>query len=261
MDLPDELLLKIERELYLEELGKEDGCINRQVYLFHYPNKKDPYEKNLFYKKRRATPPNFEPEAGRVDRYRYLVTSKPEPYHPLFLTCKRLARTFREIQQEHTLFTIRNYGIPRLVDDPGPSGPRRRVAYGICKKIRRVEVLVDFNQKRNDPFFDRVFEAFNVFSPSHEPMFPKVREWHYEIEMLDWQLGELDGYKRTPTPVAHVKSLTVTINCTRRSAAFLLRPAMLNVLLQFPSLESLCINWRMLPKLLHCSSLNLFRIF
>lgn len=77
MDLPDELLLKIERELYLEELGKEDGCINRQVYLFHYPNKKDPYVINLFYKQRLAIQPNFKPEAGRVDRYRYLVTSKP----------------------------------------------------------------------------------------------------------------------------------------------------------------------------------------
>lgn len=119
---------------------------------------------------------------------------------------------FREVLQKEAFYSIRHYPFPRSADDPGPSGPRRRVASGLCKRITRAEVIVDFNRERADSFFDHIFDVFNVYGPGYETNFPHLHEIHYEIKMIDTKLEKIGMIPETPTPILHVRQLRVTIN-------------------------------------------------
>jgi hypothetical protein len=240
MDLPTELHLRIMEELLLDE------SLLREVHLHHYADSKGPYEKSLFRKVRHYDLSELDPAKGRQS----YMTSTKTPYHPLLLTCRTLSYAFSTIHREQSLHIVHHHPFSRGVDDPGPYGPRRRVPLDALEQIRRVKVVAEYNRKEFNMIYSEVFATFSLYGPAYRARFPRVYEIRFEIQMIDWKLQYISEFWQpppSPVPTLNVSELTITVRSIVRAYPRTPVESLIDVVLQFPSLTKLHVDWILLP--------------
>jgi hypothetical protein len=232
--------LRIVEELLLDEQ------FTRETHVHHYAHSNAPYEKNIFRKVRHYVPQVKENEKSEL----YEAQTKT-PYHPLRLTCKALSDAFSRIQQQQSLYVIHHHPFSRGVDDPGPYGPRRRVPLQEQEQMSRVKVVAEFNKHAHDTYYPYVLAMFSQYGPAYRAKFPRVKNIRFEIQIIDSRLSRIANPRNTqpkPTPIMNVYDLTLIIRSVLSSNYMEVRTGMLEkILLQFPSLAKLHIQWIRLP--------------